>query len=222
VNASILPRAPLATAGAWLRTPRWRLPLLVFAAPPGLLVVFEALAYSPLGSDWLILVDVTVFAMALLAVFAVLALLASMLLPRLRRESLRALPLPVLFIAGTALGVLACIPIRTLGWERLAARGDGIVAAIHAFEASKGLPPATLRELVPAFLPAVPGTGLGSRPQFRYEVSHGKPGDATFRLWTKLPGISHVADFEYLPASEVEPWHTVVERVGAWAVVAND
>jgi hypothetical protein len=41
-------------------------------------------------------------------------------------------------------------------------------------------------------------------------------------LWTKLPGISHFSDLRYLPAAEAHEWDTVLHRVGAWAVVAND
>jgi hypothetical protein len=221
LNTTTLSPAP-ATAGAFLRAFRWRRPLLAFATPLLLLVVFEALAYSSLGSDWLILVDVALFALAGLALLLTLFLLASALVPRLRRDALRALVLPVLFVAGTIAGAQACKPIRTHGWEQLAERGDRIVAAIQAFEARNGAPPATLAELAPGFIAELPGTGLGSRPAFRYEVSYGKPGDASFRLWTGLPGISHVTDFEYLPASDVEAWHTVITRVGDWVVVAND
>ena len=222
MNTSILPPAPLAAAGAWLRAVRWRKPLLAFATPLLLLAAFERLVYSPLGSDWLILLDWVVFALAGGALLAAGLLLVEAHEPRLRRDALRALGVPLLFVAGTVLGVQACKPIRTQGWERIAARGDRLVGAIEAFETTHGAPPVTLSGLAPGFIAALPGTGLGSHPDFRYEVSYGKPGEASFRLWSGLPGIRHEVDFEYLPAGDVEAWHTVVKRVGNWVVVAND
>jgi hypothetical protein len=211
-----------AAADHRLRATRWRKPALAFATPFLLLVIFEGLAYSPLGSDWLFLVDVAVFALAGIAGLLALFLLVSAVLPRLRVDALRALPVPLLLVAGTIAGAQASKPIRAEGWERLAARGDVTVAAIQAFEARNGSPPASLGDLAAGRSAALPGTGLGSRPEFRYEVSHGKPGAASFRLWTKLPGISHATDFEHLPAAEVEAWHTVAHRIGDWVVVVND
>ena len=210
--------APLARVRAW----RWSAPVLAFATPCLLLVAFERLAFSPWGSDWLLLVDVLLFGIAALALFATVVLAMAALVPRWRGDSLRPLALFALFVAGTVGGVLASRWVRADGWQRVAGNGDRVVLAIHAFEAKHGAPPATLAALVPEFAASVPGTGLGSRPGFRYAVRHGEAGHQTWNLWTKLPGIGHFSDLRYLPAAEVEEWDTVLHRVGAWAVVAND
>jgi hypothetical protein len=207
---------------AAVRARRWAAPALAFLAPSLLLVAFERLAFSPWGSDWLIVGDVLLFGIAALALFATVVLAVAALVPRWRGDSLRPLALFSLFVAGTVAGVLASRWVRADGWRRVADNGDRVVLAIHAFEARHGAPPATLAELAPELVASVPGTGLGSRPGFRYAVQYGEAGHATWILWTKLPGFSHISDLRYLPAADVQEWDTVLHRVDAWAVVAND
>src|SRR5687768_11161899 len=152
--------APLARVRAW----RIGAPALAFATPFLLLVAFERLACSPWGSDWLLLVDVLLFGIAALALFATVVLAMAAIVPRWRGDSLRPLALFALFVAGTVGGVFASRWVRADGWQRVAGNGDRVVLAIHAFEARHGAPPATLAALVPEFVASVPGTGLGSRP----------------------------------------------------------
>jgi hypothetical protein len=196
--------------------------VLAFAVPLLLLTIFEGLAFSPWGSDWLFLVDAALFAMAVLALLAGVAMLLTALAPSLRGPSLRRALILLLFVAGTVAGMQASKPIRANGWQRVAARGDLVVEAIRAYEVRHGRPPATLSLLAPDFIERVPGTGLGSRPAFRYAVRHGEAGYESWSLWTKLPGVGHPSDFEYLPADRAQAWDTVLHRVGDWAVVAND
>jgi hypothetical protein len=218
-----LPR-PAFLAAAFARTRRWRpvAPMLAFAAPLLLLVAFERIAFSPWGSDWLVLVDFVIYGIAALALFAAGVLAVAALVPRWRGESQRPLLLFALVVAGTVAGVPASQWVRADGWRRVAANGNGVVLALKAFEDRHGSPPAALGELVPQFVASVPGTGLGGRPSFRYEVRYGEAGHRTWRLWTKLPGFAHASDLRYLPAGDVQAHDTVLHRVGAWVVVAND
>jgi hypothetical protein len=215
---------PAVPAAVFARVQALRLgaPALALATPLLLLVALERLAFSPWGSDWLVLADVLLFGLAALALFATVVLAVAALVPRWRGDSLRPLLLFALFVAGTVAGVLASRWVRADGWRRVADNGDRVVLAIRAFEARHGAPPETLAELAPEFVASVPGTGLGSRPAFRYAAHYADAGHGTWRLWTKLPGISHFSDLRYLPAAEVQEWDTVLHRVGAWAVVAND
>jgi hypothetical protein len=223
LHATITVPSPLARAAAWARATRWHAPALSFAIPFLLLAIGEGLAFSPWGSDWLFLVDIALYGLAALALLAAVALLLlAALAPGRRSSAWPRIALLLMFVAGTVAGAQASKPIRENGWHRLAERGDRIVLALHAYEARHGRPPATLAALSPEFMTRLPGTGLGSRPDFRYAVRHGEAGHETWSLWTGLPGIGHISDFEYLPTDDVQAWDTVLHRVGAWAVVAND
>jgi hypothetical protein len=222
LNAHTHLSAAIAPAAAWARATRWRKPLLAFAAPFLLLVVLQVIKFSPLGTDWLILVDFLLFALVALAVLAIAWGLLSTMVPSRRARVAPRLVLLSLFVAGALAGMQAGKPIREHGWRNVAERGDAVVVAIHAFEARNGRPPANLSELVPAFLARAPRTGLGSRPEFRYAVRHGDAGRETWSLWARVPGLGHATDFVYLPEGEAEAWDTILHRVGAWAVVAND
>ena len=212
----------LVAAFARSRASRPLTPFLAFATPLLLLMAFERIAFSPWGSDWLVLVDFMIYGIAALALFATGVLAVAALVPRWRGESRRPLVLFALFVAGTMAGVQASEWVRADGWRRVAANGDRVVLALQAFEARHGAPPATLAELAPDFAAGVPGTGIGGRPSFRYEVRYGEAGHRTWRLWTKLPGFSHSSDLRYLPTADVQAHDTVLRRVGAWVVVAND
>jgi hypothetical protein len=214
--------AAFAPAAAWTRARPWRGPLLAFAAPLALLMVLQAVKFSPLGTDWLVLVDFALFGLVALATAAIAWQLIAFMVPSRRPRIARRLMLLSLFVAGALAGVQASKPIREHGWREVAVRGDVLVHAIRAFEARNGHPPPTLAALVPAFLPAVPRTGLGSRPEFRYAIRYGDGGRETWSLWARVPGLGHASDFEYLPMAAMVPGDTVLHRVGQWAVVAND
>lgn len=67
-------------------------------------------------------------------------------------------------------GVMAADGARRYAFSRLAERSGPLVAAIHTFEDDYRRPPSSLRELVPKYLKAVPGTGMGAHPHYRYEA----------------------------------------------------
>jgi hypothetical protein len=74
-------------------------------------------------------------------------------------------------------------PLRKLAFARTAERAAPLVVAIEAFERAEGRPPEALTELIPAYLPAVPGTGLVAYPKFEYE-RFSYPGTSV--LWWDL------------------------------------
>jgi hypothetical protein len=77
-------------------------------------------------------------------------------------------------------GVVAAEGVRRYAFSRLAERSAPLVAAIHAFEADHRRPPSSLNELVPGYLSAVPGTGMGAYPHYEYaagEIATGMGND---------------------------------------------
>lgn len=64
-------------------------------------------------------------------------------------------------------------------------RAENIVAVVHAYATRHGRYPASLEELVPAFLPAVPSAKLTFvSNQFEYRLM---PGGAHWLTWTVVP-----------------------------------
>lgn len=112
--------------------------------------------------------------------------------------------------------------LRMRQFAELAERTRPLTAAIRAFEHDNGGPPPSLEALVPAYIPAIPGTGLEAYPAFRY-LSGKKAAD---QYWGN-PWVLHLdtsegaLDFDYfyyLPLQnypERQPdGHP--ERIGDW------
>jgi hypothetical protein len=87
-------------------------------------------------------------------------------------------------------GVMAADGARRFAFSRLAERSTPLVAAIHAFEADHRRPPSSLDELVPRYLPVLPGTGMGAYPHYHYDAYD----DGGWRLW--VPASEGPMSFE--------------------------
>ncbi len=143
----------------------------------------------------------------------------SLLLPKLRRIGLATL---------VACAVMYAARDETRHWqretrlrtfERLAARSQSLVDAIHAYEQRYAAAPPDLAALVPEFLPEVPGTGMPAYPRFEYEVvtiDH----DLARRWNLRLPcstGLINSDEFIYCPEdSRFDPKVDPVTRLGDW------
>lgn len=121
-----------------------------------------------------------------LALVPVLVALASafvgfiaMALGRVRHLGVSLMSAGIVYLLSFALAHVAGQSVRTLGFARFAKRAEPLVTAIREYSEKHGAPPTLLAELVPAFLPAVPTTGVGSAPTFSYtrgpSDSHGNP-----------------------------------------------
>lgn len=111
--------------------------------------------------------------------------------------------------------------IRCEAFAALAERSAPLVTAIKTFESAKGRPPTSLDELVPAFLPHVPTTGLGAYPEYQYIVGEAERYDGNpWVLTVSTP--SAVLDFDeyfYYPLQNYPARHPAgaLERIGDWA-----
>jgi hypothetical protein len=156
-----------------------------------------------------------------------------------------AMPVAVFSLVGlvfarsreTALGclgaLLAGVPLVLLGinlgervrhdaFVQLAARSALLVQAVRDFEAKQGHPPTQLDELIPAFLPALPGTGLCAYPGYAY-FQGAEAKRFADNPWVLLVPVGSM-DFDkflYLPRQNY-PDHGfggTLERMGDWAYV---
>jgi hypothetical protein len=87
-----------------------------------------------------------------------------------RFESGLLLAVSLLMIGSVFIGGMLGLQVRMVGMEACALRARPLIAAIEAYERDKSSPPTSLNSLVPIYLPAVPSTGMGAYPEFRYYI----------------------------------------------------
>jgi len=113
--------------------------------------------------------------------------------------------------------------IRYEAFASLAERSEPLVEAIQAFQAKKGHPPDKLEDLVPEFLPEVPGTGMGSCPDYLYRV--GPDAEAyDDNPWVLVVNAGFGTNFDlflYFPDGNYPErgYSGWLEKVGDWAYV---
>jgi hypothetical protein len=158
-----IPAIPQRTVSslAWLTAPLWLLPLAWW------------LAYHPwpLLSYAGLLILYTAPLMLIGALVASSVVLVGPLLGfsrKYRRAAWLAVGQAVVFciafLAGMTLGGF----VRLDRVNRITAAAGPLVQAIQTFHETQGRPPTTLDELFPGHIPAVPSTGVGMSPTFRY------------------------------------------------------
>lgn len=164
----------------------------------------------------LVLADVAALAVILVAVL----MLYRREYPRVAKVGLA---LAVLFLISSFVGIRLGVTVWRERVRRVVIHSKPLVAAIHAFENANGRPPASLDELVPVHLPAVPETSIGIHPRYKYVV--GQPGDRDGNPWALtvtppcVPGGFDV--LMYFPQQNYPErgYGGRLERVEDWAYV---
>ncbi len=134
-------------------------------------------AYYPIGS-WLptsaLLSGLGVFlAIAAVAAIILVAGLAYSVLALSWRPIALVLFFEFSLFAGSPAGVFAGDYLQHLAFELLKDRSANVVDAIVNYVRVEGAPPTTLGDIVPAYLPSVPLTGMALQPNYRYEAKAG-------------------------------------------------
>lgn len=198
--------------------------LLLCASPLALLPLLQYVALSPVGTSMLLWIE-GLLALLLLPALGVMLVTPFLLISRgLRRGAARALACALVFTPSFVVGMLASAHLRHRAFEDLAERSMALVSAIEAFELAHGSPPPDLDALVPDFLPAVPGTGLGAHPRYDYHV-----GEAAVRFdqnpWAIVVSVPsggiNFDTFMYFPRQNypVRGYGGGIQRIGKWAYV---
>jgi hypothetical protein len=193
------------------------------AAPLGLLPLLEYLTIAPFGSQLFVSLEMP---LVLLMLFA--GLVGLLIFPwwlfsaRLRPFGVRLGVISLLLIAAGIGGTILGAKIRSQAFSDLAARSAPLVTAIRAYEAKEGSPPADLQTLVPDYLPAVPGTGLGGYPEYHYHVGPDAArydGNPWVLVVPSTSGGINFDEFLYFPRQNY-PAHGHggwLEKIGSWA-----
>ncbi len=133
-------------------------------------IYVQHLGVSPDGSKYIL--DFSLLFRIAIIFAAFLVIISSLLL--IFRKTRRVAAFLIIGCLAYSFAALPCFKIgnivRMKGFERLAERSAPLVNSIHEYERSHGKPPAKLEHLVPEFLPAVPETGMGAYPDYKYEV----------------------------------------------------
>ena len=205
---------------------RDQIQLVIFAA--------SALAYFPF-SEWisttrigtaLFLWGQIIYLFSLLAaILAMPVLFICLFFQRTRRKSLFYLLISVLLIPCCIFGIILGQKTRTAGMKSFAQRSQTLISAIEKYERDYSGPPQLLTDLVPAYITAVPSTGMMAYPEYRYhtgeEAKERYNGNAwALSVFTPSGGINfdmmlYFPNHDY-PQHGYGGW---LEPIGDWAYV---
>lgn len=164
---------------------------------------------------------------ALVAVPASLAVMLHALLRRPREQHLRRM-LAAANALLAAIAVFAALLVgqgeRRQAFARAAEHGAPVIEALRRYRHERGRYPDGLDALVPAYIPAIPYTGLIGYPEFDYRPGHNDiaavPDSYELRIDCPSGGINFDR-FIYWPSETYPAWiqGNWTERIGAWAYV---
>jgi len=129
-------------------------------------------------------------------------------------------------IFGLAIGVMVASALSDLGLSLFLRRSEVVINAILEYEQLNEAPPATLTDLVPRQLPALPSTGMSVAPNYDYAP---RPGfcspQNSWSLLIRLPGGLMSIDYLiYCPAKDYVAFGLgdPLDIRGDWQYVRND
>lgn len=202
---------------------------IVIAPALLLAIMLEIRVFSPAAGEYLPFWSaMPVLPIVLLTPLVLLVGLGFLPFRRLRRAGMHALVVALVAVAGCVGGSEVQGRVRMAGFRRVAVRAQPLVNAITQYERARGAPPESLGVLVPDYLQAVPGTGLGPYPRWEYEVLKSPPpssAEGTGSPWElRLPCSSGPMNWDvffYWPTHRYPGaiYGGSVERVGDWAYV---
>ena len=146
----------------------WLIFCLAAFGPLFALPAFEAAAVGRYGSDAWLWVGMLFVPVVLLALIALPFLAVFSAVRSTRRYSCPVLVACIVLIAASWGGNHLGNRLRMKAFAGLAERSRPLVEAIEAYAADRGEPPDKLEDLVPKYLPAVPGTGMRVYPKYEY------------------------------------------------------
>lgn len=200
-------------------------------APLGVGPVGWWLAYQPsevlsITGLMLLAVELGLFLCAMVAVVVFIRGPFAALFRAYRRSALVGMAKSFVFLVSFLGGIL----LGRLVWldrvERVVARGEPLVAAIHTFTAENGRPPESLAELVPRYIAAIPTTGIGMSLEFDYVVGRGsRDSGYDGNPWVLLVRPPcHPMGFDSLMYFPLQNYPATgygggIERVGKWGYV---
>ena len=112
-------------------------------------------------------------------------------------------------------GISLSHAIRMQSLSQMAERSKPLIAAIKRFEIEKGSAPQGLEELVPKYISAIPATGIGAYPEYRYQRLENDVDTWELRVDCGV-GLLNWDEFFYRPSKKYG------KRVGGWVEPCGD
>jgi hypothetical protein len=130
----------------------------------------------------------------------------------------------VLFGLGIGLGFVPALHvgagIRSWAFELFASRSQTVIDAIEQYAQATGAPPASLADLAPTYLAAVPRTGTAVYPDYGYKATSGTCSiKSKWHLWVYVREFIDQNQLLYCAGQDYEPAPKHVRSrtvVGAW------
>ncbi|WP_339736303.1 hypothetical protein [uncultured Gimesia sp.] len=180
---------------------------------------------TPVGTT-LFLWGAIIYGFALLAaVVAIPASLVALCFKRTRRDALLLLILSLAYLPLAATGIAWGQKVRMTQMAEFAERSRPLIDAVERYAEDQGGPPETLEQLVPDYLPAVPGTGMMAYPEYVYyfgDQARERFVDNPWGLLVNTPsGGPNWDQMLYFPKQNYpeQGYGGSLERVGEWAYV---
>lgn len=167
-----------------------------------------------------------VYGLALIAaVLATPVCLICLFFPRTRQRSFSMIICAVFFVPCCICGILLGYKTRTAGMLAFAQRSQPLIAAITQYQKDHSVPPDTLNDLVPEYIPAVPSTGMMAYPKYWYHTGEDAKREYNGNPWalsvfTPSAGINFDMILYFPNQNYPERGYSgVLERIGDWAYV---
>jgi hypothetical protein len=198
-----------------------------FALPAIMVALTALIAYFPIGrgleSEALEFMANT-FGVMIVLIAVVSGILFAGVINALYVRWWRPVIMAVLFGLGIGLGFVPALQvgagIRSWAFELFASRSQTVIDAIEQYSRATGMPPASLSELVPTNLAAVPKTGMAVYPDYEYKATSGPCTiESKWHLWVDVHEFIDMDRLLYCPAQayDATPKHVLSRTaVGAW------
>ena len=180
---------------------------------------------TPVGTS-LFLWGEIIYALPLIAaVPGIPILVICLLFQRVRRRAAFLLVFAVLLIPCCVAGIVLGHKTRMVCMRAFAQRSQPLIGAIRKYELDHSMPPQSLNDLVPEYLPAVPSTGMMAYPEFRYHTGTEARDRFANNAWAlSVATPSGGINFDmvlYFPEQNYPDrgYGGSLERVGDWAYV---
>ncbi len=203
---------------------KWKSALTFAAIFGGLTIFLDYYAVSPNGSAEILNLHLFTGISVLAAFFMALKSGFAVLRRQTRYVGFKNFLICLTFVVAMVGSERIGNRIRMHAFAGLAQRSEPLVAAIKSYELKYGKPPDSLEALIPEFLPAVPRTGMGAYPEYRYLIADENRGDNDGNPWVIIvntpTGILNSDRFFYYPLQNYpsQLWETnPVERIRDWA-----
>lgn len=205
---------------------RDRIQLVLFAISSIAYFPFsEWLSTTSIGSSLFLWGQIFYLIPLMVAVLSMPVFIVCLCFPSTRPHSLNYFLLSPLFILCCIGGIFLGQRIRKAGMESFAMRSLPLINAIKKYELDHSSPPASLNELVPNYLQAIPSTGMMAYPEYRYHTgieAKEKYNDNPWAVSVFTPSGGINFDMMlYFPIQNypIHGYGGSIERIAQWAYV---